>query len=166
VFATVAVIAVVGATIVAGDSVQAYSNHRAAHDFPHFEAVPIRRGLRVRMDELRSGIWSNTDRRVFIAREDAGFLYFQTGTRNPLRYDMVERSDFGGGGERSVIRDLIRERVRYVCLHPPRSRRKLDSPLVPVTLEEWVRSHYTFVDRYPSCDLYRAAAGSDTGPRA
>jgi hypothetical protein len=166
VFATVAAIVVVGATVVAGDSVEAYASSRAAHDFPHFQAVPISRHLRVRMDRLRDGIWSNTDGRVFIAREDAGFLYFQTGTRDPLRYDMVERSDFGGGGERTVIRDLVRERVRYVCLHPPRSRRKLESPLVPVTLEQWVRAHYTFVNRYPSCDLYRAAAGSDTGPRA
>jgi len=166
VFATVALVAIVGATVVAGDSVEAYASDRAAHDFPHFVALPIRRQLRVRMDRLRSGIWSNTDGRVFIAREDAGFLYFQTGTRNPLPYDMVERSDFGGGGERTVIRALVRERVRYVCLHPPRSRRKMDSPLVPATLEQWVRTHYTFVSRYPSCDLYRAVAGSDTGPRA
>jgi len=166
VFATVAVVAVVGATVVAGDSVQAYASGRAAHDFPHFEAVPIRRHLRVRMEALRNGIWSNTDGRVFIAREDAGFLYFQTGTRNPLPYDMVERSDFGGGGERTVIRDLVRDRVRYVCLHPPRSPRKSASPLVPAELERWVRTHYTFVNRYPSCDLYRAAAGSETGPRA
>ena len=161
-----AMVAVVGATIMAGDSVQAYANDRALHDFPHFEALPIRRHVRTSMEELRNGIWSNTDGRVFIAREDAGFLYFQTGTRNPLPYDMVERSDFGGGGERTVIRDLVRERVQYVCLHPPRSRRKLASPLVPVTLERWVRSHYAMVGRYPSCDLYRAAVGSDTGPRA
>ena len=118
------------------------------------------------MDRLREGIWSNTDGRVFIAREDAGFLYFQTGTRNPLPYDMVERSDFGGGGEQTVIRDLVRERVQYVCLHPPRPAHKLESVLIPVTLERWVRTHYTFVSRYPSCDLYRAVAGSDTGPRA
>ena len=166
VFATMAIVAVLGATIVAGDSVQAYASGRAARDFPHFHAVPIRRQLRVRMDELRKGIWSHTDGRVFIAREDAGFLYFQTGARDPLAYDMVERSDFGGGGERTVIRDLVRNRVQYVCLHPPRSKRKLQSPLVPLTLERWVRAHYTFVSRYPSCDLYRAEAGSDTGPRA
>jgi hypothetical protein len=166
VFAAVAVVAVIGATVVAGDSVEAYANGGAAHDFPHFRAVPIRRHLAVRMDRLRDGIWSNTDGRVFIAREDAGFLYFQTGTRDPLRYDMVERSDFGGGGEQTVIRDLVRERVQYVCLHPPRPPHKLKSPLIPVTLERWVRTHYTFVSRYPSCDLYRAAAGSDTGPRA
>ena len=166
VFATVAVIAIVGATVVAGDSVEAYASGHAVRDFPHFEAVPIRRHLRVRMDELRDGIWSNTDGRVFIAREDAGFLYFQTGAHDPLPYDMVERSDLGGGGERAVIRDLVRDRVEYVCLHPPRPARKLDGPLVPAMLEQWVREHYTFVNRYPACDLYRAAAGSDTGPRA
>jgi hypothetical protein len=118
------------------------------------------------MDELRNGIWSHTDGRVFIAREDAGFLYFETGARDPLPYDMVERSDFGGGGERTVIRQLVRNHVQYVCLHPPRPRHAAASPLVPDTLERWVRAHYTFVDRYPACDLYRAVAGSDTGPRA
>ena len=166
VLATAAVIAVVGATVVAGDSVQAYASGRAAHDFPHFAAVPIRRHLRVRMDELRNGIWSHTDGRVFIAREDAGFLYFATGAHDPLPYDMVERSDFGGGGERTVIHQLVRNHVQFVCLHPPRPRRESASPLVPATLEHWVRAHYTFVDRYPACDLYRAVAGSDTGPRA
>jgi hypothetical protein len=166
VFAAAALIAFVGASVVAGDSVQAYSNPLASRDFPHFEAVPIRRHLATRMDRLRNGIWSNTDGRVFIAREDAGFLYFETGTRNPLPYDMVERSDFGGGGEHTVIKALIRSRVRYVCLHPPRPPRKAASPLVPATLEHWVRTHYAYVGRYPACDLYRAAAGSDTGPRA
>ncbi|HEX5097365.1 MAG TPA: hypothetical protein VFX21_15160, partial [Acidimicrobiia bacterium] len=81
-------------------------------------------------------------------------------------YDIVERSDFGGGGEGTVIRDLVRGRVRYVCLHPPRPRRKAESPLVPTKLEQWVRTNYTYVGRYPACDLYRAAAGSVTGPRA
>jgi len=166
VFAAAALIAFVAASVVAGDSVQAYANPRASRDFPHFESVPIRRHMRVRMDRLRSGIWSNTDGRVFIAREDAGFLYFATGATDPLPYDMVERSDFGGGGERGVIRDLIRNRVQFVCLHPPRPRRKADSPLVPATLERWVRAHYEYVGRYPACDLYRATAGSDTGPRA
>jgi hypothetical protein len=166
VFAAAALIAVVGASVVAGDSVQAYSNPRASRDFPHFESVPIRRHLIDRMDVLRNGIWAHTDGRVFIAREDAGFLYFQTGAHDPLPYDMVERSDFGGGGERTVIRDLIRSRVHYVCLHPPRPRRKADSPLVPATLERWVRTHFEYVGRYPACDLYRTAAGSDTGPRA
>jgi hypothetical protein len=166
VFAAAALVAFVGASVVAGDAVQAYSNPLASRDFPHFENVPIRRHMAVRMGRLRDGIWSNTDGRVFIAREDAGFLYFETGTRNPLPYDMVERSDFGGGGERTVIRDLIRSRVQYVCLHPPRPRRKADSPLVPATLEHWVRTHYSYVGRYPACDLYRTAAGSETGPRA
>jgi hypothetical protein len=146
--------------------VQGYSYPRASRDFPHFESVPIRRHLIDRMDVLRNGIWAHTDGRVFIAREDAGFLYFQTGAHDPLPYDMVERSDFGGGGERTVIRDLIRSRVHYVCLHPPRPRRKADSPLVPATLERWVRTHFEYVGRYPACDLYRTAAGSDTGPRA
>jgi hypothetical protein len=103
---------------------------------------------------------------VFIAREDAGFLYFATGAHDPLPYDMVERSDFGGGGERTVIHELARRRVQYVCLHRPRPARAATSPLVPHALERWVRTHYMFVGRYPACDLYRATAGSDTGPRA
>jgi hypothetical protein len=159
VLATAAVLAGAGAVVVAGDSVQAYASQRAAHDFPHFRAVPIRRHLRLRMDELRDGIWTHTDGRVFIAREDAGFLYFETGARNPLPYDMVERSDFGGGGQRAVIHELVRRRVRFVCLHRPRPTREATSPLVPRALERWVRAHYTFVGRYPACDLYRAESG-------
>ena len=65
-----------------------------------------------------------------------------------------------------MIHQLVRRRVRYVCLHRPRPARAAASPLVPGTLERWVRAHYTFVGRYPACDLYRATAGSDTGPRA
>jgi hypothetical protein len=169
VLAAVAMLTVVGSVVVAGDSMQAYANRRAAHDFPHFRAVPIRRHLRVRMHELRDGIWTQTDGRVFIAREDAGFLYFETGSRDPLPYDMVERSDFGGGGEQTVIHQLVRRRVQHVCLRRPRPARAVraaTSPLEPRTLERWVRNHYTFVGRYPACDLYRAVAGSDTGPRA
>jgi hypothetical protein len=157
---------VVGASAVAGDSVEAYASPQAAHDFPHFEAVPIRRHLRQRMATLRTAIWAHTDGRVFIARDDAGFLYFQTGARDPLPYDTVERSDFGGGGERAVIEALVRRDVRFVCLHRPRPVHAVPGPLEPRTLERWVRAHYSFIGRYPACDLYRAVAGRDTGPRA
>lgn len=155
-----------GAAVVAGDSVQAYGNAQATHDLAHFRVTPVRKQLVPRMARLRDGLATHTDGAVFIAREDAGFLYFVTGTRDPLPYDMVERSDLGVRGERGVIARIQRGDVEWVCLHPQRQGAKARSPLLPHTLDRWVRSHLEFVEQLPACELYRATAGSETGPRA
>ena len=164
--AAAALAVAIGVSVVSVDSVLAYANTRATHDFERFEITPIRRGLEARMARLRAGIEANTDGRVFIARDDAGFLYFATGARDPLPYDMVQRADLGSGGERAVISRLERGDARFVCLHPPRPPRDDASPLLPRTLERWVRNHYTLVASFPACDLYREVSGSNTSPRA
>lgn len=155
-----------GASVVTGDSVEAYGNARATHDLAHFRITPIRKQMVSRMARLRDGLGAHTDGAVFIAREDAGFLYFVTGAHNPLPYDMVERSDLGVRGERGVIDRIQRGDVEWVCLHPQRPPAEARSRLLPHTLDRWVRSHLEFVDQLPACELYRATAGSDTGPRA
>jgi hypothetical protein len=146
-------------SVVAVDSAQAFASSRATHDFDHFEITPIRRDIEPRMARLRAGLQANTDGRVFIARDDAGFLYFATGARNPLPYDIVQRTDLGRGGEQSVISLLEQGAARFVCLRPRQPPGDDASPLMPVSLEQWVRSHYTFVARYPTCDLFRASSG-------
>ena len=160
---------VLGAVVVAGDSVQAYDSARATHHLDHFGITPVRAHMVTRMARLRAGLEAQTNGAVFIAREDAGFLYFLTGSHDPLPYDMVERSDLGGSGERGVIERIQRGDVEWVCLHPPRPRSRGYNPLLPYTLERWVRAHMELEDRLPGCELYRATpptAGSETGPRA
>jgi len=154
--AVLGLLAVVGASVVVVDSVQAYDAKAVRRDLPHFQYVPIRNGAYRQLAQLRSALRSHTDGRVFIAREDAGFLYLGTGVRDPLPYDIAERSDFGGGGERGVIHRLVHDDVRYVCLHPPRVHAQFRSPLDPRTLAAWVRTHYLLIGHYPACDLYRA----------
>jgi hypothetical protein len=165
-YAAGALVAVVGVSAMAASSAESFGKTRALHDVPHFRVTPIRADVEKRTQELRAALAAQTSDRVFIAREDAGFLYLRTGTRNPLPFDMVERSDFGAAGERGVIRRLERGDARWVCLHPHRPPKQEQSSLVPRQLEQWVRTHFEFVSAYPGCDLYRATAGSDTGPRA
>jgi len=158
--AALGLLAVVGASVVAVDSVQAYEATAVRRDLPHFEFAPIRVGVQHQLMHLRRALRSHTDGRVFIAREDAGFLYLGTGARDPLPYDIAERSDFGSGGERGVIRRLVHDHVRYVCLHPPRVHAQPRSPLDPRTLAAWVRTHYLLIGSFPACDLYRASSAA------
>ncbi len=92
--------------------------------------------------------------RIFIVREDAGFWYLATGARNPLPYDIAERSDLGGDDEAGVIRLLHRGAARYACLLPQRQHPKQDDPLHPARIDHWVRRHWTPLEATKTCDLY------------
>ena len=127
-------------------------------DAPHFAATPVRRDLVHQAVRLRAGLRAHTDGKVFFLREDAGFLSLLTGTRNPLPYDIAERSDFGADGQRGVIRRLAAGEARWVCLPPTRMQLPQTNPLVPRAVDRWVRAHGTLTDTLPMCDLYELPA--------
>ena len=108
------------------------------------------------MARLRRGLERHTDGTVFIAREDGGYLYLITGTRNPLPYDIVERSDLGSAGVVGLIGRLRRGDARFVCIHPPFPDGSARNPLHATRLDRWVRDRFTPVASLPSCDLYAA----------
>lgn len=93
---------------------------------------------------------------VFVVRRDAGFLYLRTGTTDPLPFDYIELSDFGGAGEAGVIRRLAGGDAEWVCLRRPGSGGGPDPALVPRRIERWVRNHFVSVGAITRCDLYRA----------
>ena len=136
------------------------------HSVAHFSASPLSRGQSRAAGRLGAELRARGVHSVFIAREDAGFLYLRTGTTNPIPYDIVERSDLGASGQRGVIRRIESGEVAWVCLHPHRPARTARDPLIPRRLERWVRANLEPAGKLPRCDLYRATAGSDTGPRA
>jgi len=124
-------------------------------DAPHFATVPVASEVADRATTLRRGLAAATDGEVFIVRKDAGFLHFLTGTRNPLPYDIAERSDFGARGERGVVERLRNGEARWVCLEPARIERTGDDPLVPHVIERWVHTHGELAAELPMCNLYR-----------
>jgi len=130
-------------------------------DAPHFAAVPVASEVTDRATTLRDGLAELTDGEVFIVRKDAGFLHFLTGTRNPLPYDIAERSDFGARGERGVVERLRNGEARWVCLEPARIERTGEDPLVPHVIERWVRSHGELTAELPMCDLYQLSDRAD-----
>jgi hypothetical protein len=124
----------------------------------NFTEVPVARGLAHRARLLREGLARDTDGEIFFVRQDAGFLHFLTGTRDPLPYDIAERSDFGGADERGVIRMLSRGEAPWVCLAPAHRPRRGHDPLRPRALERWVRRNGDLTADLPMCDLYRMRA--------
>ncbi len=121
-----------------------------------FGGAPLRGGQAGPASRLGAALRDQGADVVFIAREDAGFLYLRSRTRNPLPYDMVERSDLGHADEAGVIARLRRGEAEWVCLHPRRPPRRADDPLVPRRLEAWVRAEFDPVAALPRCDLHRA----------
>ena len=95
----------------------------------------------------------NTDGKVFIVREDAGFWYLTTGTRNPLPFDIPEVSDFGADGEAGVIRRLERGEATWVCVKPVKEH--ANGELEPRRIRRWVRAHFEFVETIRQCDMYK-----------
>jgi len=148
-----AALAVVGAAITVGAALEPVAI-RVTRDAPHFAATPVPHSVVYRAGRLRQGLDELTDGEVFFVREDAGFLHFLTGTRDPLPYDIAERSDFGGSGERGVIHRLARGEARWVCLAPARIPHLGDDPLVPRAIQQWVRLHGVLTAQLPMCDLY------------
>ncbi|MFO1538118.1 MAG: ArnT family glycosyltransferase [Actinomycetota bacterium] len=132
----------------------------------HFVGAPLRGSQAGSAARLGAALRARGVDTVFIAREDAGFLYLRTGTTNPLPYDYVERSDLGHADEPGVIARLRRGEAEWVCLHPPRPPAKADDPLVPRRLEAWVRAEFEPVAELPRCDLYRAPAAGSAGGSA
>ena len=164
--ALVGAVAVVAVGVVVYPVVRNRNLPHFVHSVVHFSASPLSRGQSAAAGRLGDELRARGVHSVFIAREDAGFLYLRSGTTNPLPYDIVEKSDLGASGQRGVIRRIESGEVEWVCLHPHRPARTADDPLIPRRLEQWVRANLEPAGKLARCDLYRATAGSDTGPRA
>jgi hypothetical protein len=151
------ILAAVACVIVAGTAFDtaASRTHRVT-DLAHFSGTPVSAGIVHRTDRLRAGLRTRGVDEVFFVRQDAGFLHFTTGTRNPLPFDISERSDFGASGERGVIRRIARGDAPWICLRPARLRHGTDDALVPRAVERWVAHHTELVAREPMCELYRS----------
>ena len=113
-----ATLTVIAALVVVGSAIDDLSTESVVRDAAHFAAIPVQRNLTARAARLKRGLDANTNGEVFIVREDAGFLDFLTGTRNPLPYDIAERSDFGADDEEGVIHRLRGGAADWVCLVP------------------------------------------------
>jgi hypothetical protein len=158
-------IAAAAALVVVGSATQDFVRGADLRAAP-FAPAAFRGGGATPALRLRRALHTNTNGQVFIAREDAGYFYLMTGIRNPLPYDIAERSDFGSKGQQGVIDRIRRGEARWVCLYPPGSHTLRVDPLAPRMLERWVHRHLKLVAKAPACDLYRATAASRTGPRA
>ncbi len=132
---------------------------RLQRDAAHFVGTPVtNRQLRSSARLARELRARGVDR-VFIVRKDAGFLYLRTGTRNPLPFDIVERSDLGGDDEAGVIRRLEAGEADWVCVRKPGSGGRSDEGLIPARLERWIRTHLELEAELARCELYRGPAG-------
>ena len=164
--ATTAVLAVVAVVAVAVPMVHPPNPDHFQRDAAHFWGTPVTDPQLKASARLGRGLRARGVDTVFIVRKDAGFLYLRTGTRNPLPFDIVERSDLGGDDEAGVIRRLAAGEAEWVCVRKPGSGGRSDKGLIPSHLERWIRTHLEFVAELARCELYRAPAGSRTGPRA
>jgi hypothetical protein len=132
---------------------------RFRRDAPHFAWTPVARRQLEASARLRRELRAWRIDTVFIVRKDAGFLYLRTGARNPLPYDIVERSDLGADDEAGVIRRLARGEAEWVCVRKPGSGGTSDAGLVPARLERWIRATLEPVAELARCELYRAGPG-------
>jgi hypothetical protein len=152
------VLAAIAAAIAMGTALEP-GTVRVDRDAPNFEATPVPHSVVYRAGLLRERLADLTNGEVFFVRQDAGFLHFLTGTHDPLPYDIAERSDFGGAGQRGVIDRLARGEAPWVCLTPARVPHHGEDPLVPRAIEQWVRLHGVLTAQLPMCDLYRLQQG-------
>src|SRR6185436_19204630 len=112
--------------------------------FAHFDGIPVPERFRAGVADIKRFVRDSTDGKVFIVREDAGFWYLTTGTRNPLPFDIPEVSDFGADGEDGVIRRLERGEATWVCVKPVKEH--ANGELEPRRIRRWVRAHFEFVE--------------------
>ncbi|MFM8302878.1 MAG: hypothetical protein ACKOA9_01060 [Actinomycetota bacterium] len=128
---------------------------RLRRDAPHFTGTPVTERQLQSSARLARELRARGVDTVFIVRKDAGFLYLRTETRNPLPFDIVERSDLGGDDEAGVIRRLAAGEAEWVCVRKPGSGGTSDAGLVPVRLERWIRTHLEFRAELARCELHR-----------
>jgi hypothetical protein len=146
------VVAAVG--VITVHTVEAYTDSLVTRSgFSHLEGIPVPARFKTGVAEIRRFVRERTDGKVFIVREDAGFWYLTTGTRNPLPFDIPEVSDFGAGGEDGVIQRLERGDAAWVCVKPVDEH--ANGELEPLRIRRWVRAHFEFVETIRQCDMYR-----------
>ena len=92
---------------------------------------------------------------LFIVRPDASYYYLTGQLRDPTPFDFPGVSDLGRDDQDGVIRLLQRGSVRFVCVNRPSRPGAYVQPTRPVRLEAYVRRTFTYVARFPICDLYR-----------
>ncbi len=156
--ATVAVLAVVAVVAVAVPMLRPPNPDRLQRDAAHFVGTPVTDRQLQSSARLARELRARDVDEVFIVRKDAGFLYLRTGTRNPLPFDIVERSDLGGDDEAGVIRRLAAGDAEWVCVRKPGSGGRSDEGLIPAHLERWIRAHLELEAELARCELYRAPA--------
>ena len=124
--------------------------------FDHLEGIPVPERFRTGVADIKQFVRDNTEGKVFILREDAGFWYLTTGTENPLPFDIPEISDFGADGQNGVIARLKRGEATWVCVKPVDE--KANGILEPQHIRHWVRTHFEYVATIRQCDMYRRPA--------
>lgn len=150
----VGVLALAGVAVIVEHSVTGFSDPLVSRSaFAHFDGTAVPDRFRGGRDDIRDFARANTDGKIFIVREDAGFWYLVTGTSNPLPYDIPEVSDFGAGGEQGVIDRLRRGEADWVCVKPVPDAG--NGVLEPRAIRHWVRTHFVYVATIRQCDMYR-----------
>ena len=135
-------------------SVAGYTDpHVTRSGYAHFEGTAVPTRFRPSVEEIRAFVRRSTDGQVFILREDAGFWYLTTGTRDPLAFDIPEVSDFGADDQDGVIQRLQRGQAEWVCIKP--ISEEGNGPLEARKIARWVRRHFEFVESLRQCDMYR-----------
>ena len=149
------VVTLVGLSAVSLHAIDGYSNAGLTRSSAApFTGVAIPPKILTVAKQMGTELRTRTRGHVFIVRQDAAVLYFTTGLRDPLPYDYPQVSDFGGAGERGVIRRLASGAAQWVCLQNSPTPVLASANIEPRMIERWVRRHYQFVRRLPVCDLY------------